>query len=76
MTIFSDNLIYDSVAVYLIPEIIIDYLESFDFAKKIIYYTDGAARHFKNKHNFHNLLHYYEDFSVEAEWRVYATVQG
>ena len=68
MAVYSDNLIHDTVAVYLIQEIIIDYIKkSFSFVRKIIYFTDGAAQHFKNKHNFQNLLHHYEDFSVEAE---------
>ena len=59
-----------------IQEIIIDYLKkSFFFVKKIIYFTDGAAQHFKNKHNFQN-LHHYEDFSVEAEWHFHATAHG
>ena len=65
MAVFSDNLIHDTVAVYLIQEIIIDYLKkSFDFVKKIIYFTDGAAQHFKNKHNFQN-LHHYENFPLK-----------
>ena len=71
MAVFSDNLIHDIMAVFLIQEIIIDYLKkSFDFVRKIIYFTDGAAQNFKNKHNFQNFLHHYEDFFVEAdcEW--------
>ena len=62
------------MSVNLIQEIIINYLKkSFDFVKKIIYFSDGAAQHFKNKHNFQNFLHHYEDFSVEAEWQFHAT---
>ena len=38
--------------------------------RKVIYFTDGAAQHFKNKRNFQNLLHHYDDFAVDAEWHL------
>ena len=66
MAAFSDDLIHDTVAVYLIHEIIIDCVKkSFDFVRKIIYFSDGASQHFKNKYNFQNLFHYYEDFPLK-----------
>ena len=48
MVVFSDSLIHDVVAVYLIQEIIINFLKkTFDLVRKVIYFTDGAAQHFK-----------------------------
>lgn len=77
IVVFSDNLSHDTIAVYCIQKIIINYLQnSFDCVKKVIYFTDGAAQHFKNKYNFQNLIHHYEDFSVEVEWHFHATAHG
>ena len=77
MVVFSDSLIHDVVAVYLIQEIIINFLKkTFDLVRKVIYFTDGAAQHFKNKRNFQNLLHHYDDFAVDAEWHFHATAHG
>lgn len=39
---------------------------------KIIYFSDGAKQHFKNKYQMINLIHHREDFNVSAEWHVYA----
>uniref|UniRef100_A0ABD2WEA9 Uncharacterized protein n=1 Tax=Trichogramma kaykai TaxID=54128 RepID=A0ABD2WEA9_9HYME len=49
--------------------------ENFD-PKRIIYFTDGAAQHFKNKNNFTNLKHHEKDFGVPAEWHFSATGHG
>lgn len=73
----SNSLKHDTAAVYsiqvkLIPEI----RKSVRNLKKIIYITDGAKQHFKNRFQISNLLHYLEDFGVEAEWHYSATSHG
>ena len=42
----------------------------------MIYFTDGAAQHFKNEYNFINLLHHEMDFGIPAEWHLHATAHG
>lgn len=77
IVVFSDNLTHDTAAVYRVQEIMINFLKSvFDPVRKVFYFTDGAAQHFKNKYNFHNLANHYEDFSVQAEWHFHATAHG
>jgi len=39
--------------------------------QKIHYFTDGSAGRYKNKHNFINLAHHYEDFETKAEWNFF-----
>lgn len=36
--------------------------------KKIIYMTDGAKQHFKNKYQITNLIHHEKDFNIKAKW--------
>lgn len=74
--IISDSLNHDTVAVYEYQNIIIKFLKEHYSPKKIIYFTDGASQHFKNKHNFMNLLHHKKDFGIEAEWHFHATAHG
>ncbi|KAL7298729.1 hypothetical protein TKK_0008483 [Trichogramma kaykai] len=76
IAIISNNLSHDTIAVYTYQKIIVKYLkENFD-PKRIIYCTDGAAQHFKNKNNFTNLKHNEKDFGVPAEWHFSATGHG
>jgi len=44
--------------------------------KKIIYMTDGAKQHFKNRYQIANLIHHKEDFGIKVEWHYSATVHG
>ena len=45
-------------------------------AKKIYYFSDGAASQYKNFKNFSNLLYHEEDFGMCAEWHFFATSHG
>uniref|UniRef100_A0ABD2WEB3 Uncharacterized protein n=1 Tax=Trichogramma kaykai TaxID=54128 RepID=A0ABD2WEB3_9HYME len=76
LAIISDNLAHDTVAVYVYQKIIIEYLKNSFEPKRIFYFIDGAAQHFKNKNNFQNLLHHKEDFGIPAEWHFSATAHG
>lgn len=49
--IMSDCLNHDTVALYRFQKIITDFLEENFKPKKLFYFTDGAAQHFKNKYN-------------------------
>lgn len=72
----SDNLKHDTVAVYAYQKLLVEYLKKTFKLSKMIYFTDGATQHFKNKFNFQNLLHHEKDFGVPAEWHFHATAHG
>ena len=72
----SDCLSHDTNAVYKFQKIIKHYLKENFQPRKMIYFTDGAAQHFKNKYNFINLLHHEMGFGIPAEWHFHATAHG
>ena len=43
---------------------------------KIFYFSDGCAEQYKNCKNFINLCHHQQDFSMDAEWILFATSHG
>jgi hypothetical protein len=74
--ILSDSLSHDTAAVYVSQKIVIKEIKSNYNVKKVIYFTDGAKQHYKNRFNIANLLHHKHDFNVEAEWHFHATAHG
>lgn len=44
--------------------------------RKIIYVSEGAKQHFKNRYQLSNLKHHKEDFGIEAEWHFTPTAHG
>lgn len=73
----SDCLEHDTVAVFMFQKKMIQFLkEKFTTVEKIIYFSDGAPQQYKNKKNFSNLRHHYDDFSVQAEWNYFASAHG
>lgn len=44
--------------------------------KKIIYFTDGAKQHFKNRYSIDLLRHHKEDFGMNADWHFSTTAHG
>ena len=74
--IISDCLTHDTVAVYAFQQKLIDHLKQVLPVRKVYYFSDGAASQYKNRKNFLNLAHHFEDFGVEAEWHFFATSHG
>lgn len=73
----SDCLEHDTVAVYMFQQKMIQFLnEAFPIVNAIKYFSDGAPQQYKNKKNFINILHHYEDFGISAEWNYFATAHG
>ena len=67
---FAEN---DQFLVFLI---VVDYLkENLPIVYKIFYFSDGCAEQCNCK-NFINLCNHQQDFSVDAEWIVFATSHG
>ncbi|KAJ8665461.1 hypothetical protein QAD02_007123 [Eretmocerus hayati] len=77
IAVLSDSLVHDSAFVHCVQKVVTDHIKkNFPLAKKVIYFSDGAAQHFKNKSNFENLMNHKKDFGLEAEWHFNATAHG
>lgn len=76
LVFLSDSMKHDTAAVYTVQKMLIPYLKSHLLVTKIIYFSDGAKQHFKNKFQIINLIHHEKDFGVKAEWHVHATAHG
>lgn len=78
--IISEHLKHNTVAVHLFKKKLVNFMkEKFQDSipiDKIIYFSDGAASQYKNKKNFINLTHHFEDFQYHAEWHFFATSHG
>ena len=73
----SDYLNHDTAFVYCCQQKITDFIKNkFPSVKKIVYVSDGASMHFKNKYNMMNLSFHKTDFLLEAEWLCTATSHG
>ncbi|KYQ54441.1 hypothetical protein ALC60_06673 [Trachymyrmex zeteki] len=72
----SDSTRHDTASVYTIQKMLIPHIKKILDVKKIIFFSDGAKQHFKNKYQMINLIHYQDDFDVSAEWHVHATAHG
>ncbi|EFN76306.1 hypothetical protein EAI_07811, partial [Harpegnathos saltator] len=73
----SNSLKHDTAAVYTIQNLLIAEIKrNIRKAKKIIYMTDGAKQHFKNRYQIANLIHHKADFGIEAVWHFSATAHG
>lgn len=77
IVLLSNSTVHDVAAVYIMQEIVIHEIRKVcSDVKKIIYVTDGAKQHYKNRFQMMNLIHHFEDFGVEAEWHFHATAHG
>lgn len=76
LVFLSDSTRHDTAAVYTIQKMLIPHLKENVDVKKIIYFSDGAKQHFKNKFQMINLIHHEEDFGVKADWSVHTTAHG
>lgn len=73
----SDSLKHNTSAVYTIQQQLIPYIkEKVRKVQKLVYITDGAKQHFKNKFQVSNLMHHKKDFNIQAEWHFTATAHG
>ena len=73
----SDYLNHDTVFVHCCQKKIVAMIkDKFPLVRKIVYVSDGAGMHFKNKYNMYNLSYHKEEFGIEAEWIFTATGHG
>lgn len=72
----SDSTQHDTSAVYTIQGHLIPEIKKLLEVKEIIYFSDGAKQHFKNRFQIINLVNHEEDFGIKAEWHYHATAHG
>lgn len=72
----SDSTKHDAAAVYTIQCLLIPAIIKEVNVKKIIYVSDGAKQHFKNRYQIINLVYHEDDFGVVAEWHFNVTAHG
>ncbi|CAF4054315.1 unnamed protein product, partial [Rotaria sp. Silwood1] len=77
LAIISNYLNHDTAFVYYCQQQIIGFIKArYPLVKRIVYVSDGATMHFKNKFNMVNLSFHKNDFDLEAEWLFTATSHG
>lgn len=75
--IISDDLDHDTSAVNFFQKKLVSFLKSkIPDLEKVIYMSDGAPQHYKNRHNVLNVSLHEEDFGVRAEWHYSPTSHG
>lgn len=62
LVFLSDSTRHDTAAVYTVQKMLIPHIKQSLCAKKIVYFTDGAKQHFKNKFQMVNLINHETDF--------------
>ena len=72
----SDCLNHNTVAVYSFQKQLIELLKRTLDLKKILYFSDGCAKQYKNKKNFLNIAYHTKDFGIQASWAFSATSHG
>lgn len=73
----SDLKKHDATTVNLCQEPLLRHLQKINpTVKHVIYITDGAPSHYKNKFNFANLTNHEKDFNLTAEWHMTPTAHG
>lgn len=77
--VVSEHDKHDAMTVHLFNKKMISFLKTkfgANNVQKVIYFSDGAPTHYKNKSNFTNLMWNKRDFRVSAEWHFFATSHG
>ncbi|KYN00525.1 hypothetical protein ALC62_09899 [Cyphomyrmex costatus] len=73
----SNSVKHDTASVYTIQKKLFPEIKrNIKTVKKLIYITDGAKQHFKNRFQIANLANHKEDFGLDAEWHYSATAHG
>ena len=71
--VISDHLLHNTLVVHYFQSKLIKFLKEIMSFKKVIYFSDGAASHYKNRKNFINLANHEADFGMPADWHFFAT---
>ena len=60
--VISDHLLHNTLVVHYFQSKLIKFLKKIMSLKIVIYISDGAASHYKNRKNFKNLANHEADF--------------
>ena len=71
--VISDHLLHNTLVVHYFQSKLLKFLKEIMSFKKVIYFSDGAASHYKNRKNFINLANHEADFGMPADWHFFAT---
>ena len=71
--VISDHLLHNTLVGHYFQSKLIKFLKEIMSFKKVIYFSDGAASHYKNRKNFINLANHEADFGMPADWHFFAT---
>lgn len=75
--LLSECTSHDVTAVYILQQTLIPEIKKLcPKAKKILYVSDNARQHYKNKYQMRNLMQHIHDFNIIAEWHTYAVAHG
>lgn len=74
--IIAESLSHTVPAVYLFQSKLVQYIKDEFGNKNIIFFTDGAPSHYKNRKSFLNLSMFKTDFGINAVWHFFATAHG
>lgn len=75
--VLSDVLKHDSLFVYAtIKELVLELKRRFTNVNEVIYISDGAPAHYKNKSTFSLIRYHYRYFQISAKWNFFATAHG
>ena len=70
--VISDHLLHNTLVVHYFQSKLIKFLKEIMSFKKVIYFSDGAASHYKNRKNFINLANHEADFGMPADRHFFA----
>ncbi|KAJ8685651.1 hypothetical protein QAD02_021444 [Eretmocerus hayati] len=77
VVLLSDCSTHDATAVYIMQQKLIPEIRRrCKLVKKIIYVSDGAKQHFKNRVQMLNYMKHEEEFGIPTEWHSHATAHG
>ena len=71
--VISDHLLHNTLVVHYFQSKLIKFLKEIMSFKKVIYFSDGAASHYKIRKNFINLANHEADFGMPADRHFFAT---
>ena len=75
--VISDASSHDTKFVYHCQTVITNLIKQYlTPVKTIVYLSDGACQHVKNKYSMINLCLHYKDFGLHAQWLFYSTSHG
>jgi len=73
----SDCTTHDITAVYIMQQKLIPEIRKVcPKVKKVIYASDGAKQHFKNRYQMSSLMSHKRDFGIDTEWYFFAIAHG